>query len=309
LFSYIFKRFLSLIPILIGLTILIFIFLYLIPGDVARMIAGPSATDEVVLSIRNEMGLNRPLYIQYFDFITNFLTGNFGKSYQSGNLIKNEIPVVFIRTFQLAFTVQILSFIIGGILGIISAIWRKTIWDRLIMAVSVSGLSLPLFWSALVIQLIFCIYLGLLPPSGYEAGFDRYIILPTLTLILPNSGMLARVTRSAIIDVMNFDYVRTARSKGLSNFWVVTKHIVRNALIPMITMTGTNLGRMMGGVIMIEIIFTWPGMGKYVYDALLAKDLPALQTATIIIAALVIFINLLVDLSYALIDPRIKYNK
>jgi len=273
------------------------------------MIAGPSATDEVVLSIRNEMGLNRPLYIQYFDFITNFLTGNFGKSYQSGNLIKIEIPVVFIRTFQLAFTVQILSFIIGGILGIISAIWRKTIWDRLIMAVSVSGLSLPLFWSALVIQLIFCIYLGLLPPSGYEAGFDRYIILPTLTLILPNSGMLARVTRSAIIDVMNFDYVRTARSKGLSNFWVVTKHIVRNALIPMITMTGTNLGRMMGGVIMIEIIFTWPGMGKYVYDALLAKDLPALQTATIIIAALVIFINLLVDLSYALIDPRIKYNK
>jgi ABC-type dipeptide/oligopeptide/nickel transport system permease component len=273
------------------------------------MIAGPSATDEVVNSIRTEMGLNRPLYIQYFDFITDFLTGDFGKSYQSGNLIKNEIPQVFIRTLQLAITVQIISFFVGGVLGIISAIWRKTIWDRIIMAISVSGLSLPLFWSALVIQLIFSIYLGILPPSGYESGFDQFIILPALTLMLPNSGMLARVTRSAIIDVMNFDYVRTARAKGLNNFWVVTKHIVRNALIPMITMTGTNLSRMMGGVIMIEIIFTWPGMGKYVYDALLSKDLPALQTATMLIAILVILINLLVDLSYALIDPRIKYEE
>jgi len=309
LFSYIIKRLFSLIPIIIGLSILIFAFLYLIPGDVARMIAGPSATDEVVNSIRMEMGLNRPLYIQYFDFITDFLTGDFGKSYQSGNLIKNEIPQVFIRTLQLAITVQIISFFVGGVLGIISAIWRKTIWDRIIMAISVSGLSLPLFWSALVIQLIFSIYLGILPPSGYESGFDQFIILPALTLMLPNSGMLARVTRSAIIDVMNFDYVRTARAKGLNNFWVVTKHIVRNALIPMITMTGTNLSRMMGGVIMIEIIFTWPGMGKYVYDALLSKDLPALQTATMLIAILVILINLLVDLSYALIDPRIKYEE
>jgi len=309
LFSYIIKRLFSLIPIIIGLSILIFAFLYLIPGDVARMIAGPSATDEVVNSIRMEMGLNRPLYIQYFDFITDFLTGDFGKSYQSGNLIKNEIPQVFIRTLQLAITVQIISFFVGGVLGIISAIWRKTIWDRIIMAISVSGLSLPLFWSALVIQLIFSIYLGVLPPSGYESGFDQFIILPALTLMLPNSGMLARVTRSAIIDVMNFDYVRTARAKGLNNFWVVIKHIVRNALIPMITMTGTNLSRMMGGVIMIEIIFTWPGMGKYVYDALLSKDLPALQTATMLIAILVILINLLVDLSYALIDPRIKYEE
>jgi len=273
------------------------------------MIAGPSATDEVVMSIRNEMGLNQPLYIQYFDFITNFLTGDFGKSYQSGNLIINEIPQVLIRTLQLAITVQILSFILGGALGIISAIWRKTIWDRMIMAISVSGLSFPLFWSALIIQMIFCIYLGILPPSGYGVGFDKYIILPAITLMLPNSGMLARVTRSAIIDVMNFDYVRTARAKGLNNFWVVIKHIVRNALIPMITMTGTNLSRMMGGVIMIEIIFTWPGMGKYVYDALLAKDLPALQTATMLIAILVILINLVVDLSYALLDPRIKYEE
>lgn len=309
LFSYIIKRLFTLIPIVIGLSILIFAFLYLIPGDVAIMIAGPSAPDEVVESIRNEMGLNRPLYIQYFDFITDFLTGDFGKSYQSGDLIINEIPQVLTRTLQLAITVQVLSFVVGGALGIISAIWRKTIWDRIIMAFSVSGLSLPLFWSALIIQMIFCIYLGILPPSGYESGFDKFIILPAITLMLPNSGMLARVTRSAIIDVMNFDYVRTARAKGLNNFWVVIKHVVRNALIPMITMTGTNLSRMMGGVIMIEIIFTWPGMGKYVYDALLAKDLPALQTATMLIAILVILINLVVDLSYALIDPRIKYEE
>ncbi|MDZ7672567.1 MAG: ABC transporter permease [Halanaerobiales bacterium] len=308
MFNYILKRFLFLIPILIGLSLLIFVFLYLIPGDVARMIAGPSASKEVVDSITNEMGLNRPLPVQYFEFLTNFLTGDFGHSYQSGKAIIDEIPIVFKRTLQLTIIVQIISFIIGGIMGIISAVWRKSIWDRLIMAVSVSGLSLPLFWSALVIQLLFSIYLGWLPPSGYRSGFDLYIILPTLTLVLPNSGMLARVTRSAVIDVMNNDYIRTAKSKGLSNFWVITKHIVRNALIPMITMTGTNLSRMMGGVIMIEIIFTWPGMGKYVYDALLAKDFPALQTATMLIASLVIVINLFVDLTYGLIDPRIRYH-
>ena len=272
------------------------------------MIAGPSASKEVVASIRNEMGLNRPVIVQYLDYLTNFLTGDFGHSYQSGSAIINEIPTVFKRTIQLTLTVQIISFVFGGIMGIISAIWRKTILDRLIMTISVFGLSLPLFWSALVIQLIFCVYIGWLPPSGYKSGFDIYIILPTLTLVLPNIGMLARVTRSAVIDVMNYDYVRTAKAKGLSNFWVITKHIVRNALIPMVTITGTNLSRMIGGVIMIEIIFTWPGMGKYVYDALLAKDFPALQTATVLIATLVIIINLFVDLSYGLIDPRIRYD-
>ncbi|HBN95514.1 MAG TPA: hypothetical protein DDZ66_04375 [Firmicutes bacterium] len=175
------------------------------------------------------------------------------------------------------------------------------------MAFSVLGLSLPQFWSALLFQMFFCARLGLLPPSGYQMGWDIYIVLPALTLTWPSAGLMARITRVAVVDVVGQDYVRTARAKGINPLKIAVKHIARNALIPMVTLVGTDISRMIGGMIMIEVIFTWPGMGKYVYDALIAKDFPAFQASTLVIAALIIGINILVDITYGLIDPRISY--
>lgn len=302
------RRLITLIPILLGISLLIFTMLYLIPGDVARIIAGSAATQEVVESIRQEMGLNEPLHIQYWTFLQRMLRGDLGYSYQSRRPVISELPVVLIRTVQLTIAAQVVTFLLGGCLGIVSAVSRRSLLDRLIMTVSVTGLSLPMFWSALIIQLFFGVHLGWLPPSGYRSGWDLYLILPVLTLTLPGSGMMARVTRSAVLEVLNRDYIRTARAKGLTYRMVIIKHAVRNALIPMITLAGADLGRMMGGVIMVEIIFTWPGMGKYVYDALLAKDFPALQAATMLIAMFVVLINLMVDMAYGFIDPRIRYD-
>ena len=291
------------------MSICLFLLLYLLPGDVARMVAGPTATRETVESIRVTMGLNRPLHLQYIDFLTNAVQGDFGTSYRSRRPVLEEVATAFVRTLQLAVFAQILSSIIGSTFGVLSAVFRGTALDRLVMFFAVSGLSLPLFWSALLLQLLFSVYLRWLPPSGYRAGWDVYILLPALTLALPSSGLLARISRAAILDVLRQDYLRTARAKGVAPWNVVTKHALKNALVPMVTLIGTDLSRMLSGVIIVEVIFSWPGMGKYAFDALLAKDFPALQGVVLTIAATVIIVNMLVDVTYTLIDPRVSYHE
>ena len=305
--GYTVRRLLQFVPILIGLVTVLFALLNILPGDPARMMAGPFANPDVVETIREEMGFDRPLWVQYLDNLWNLARGEFGRSYQSRRPILKDLLEVFPKTVQLALAAEVTSALIGIWLGIVAATRRNGWADRLIMTIAALNLSFPLFWLALMLQIVFAVFLRLLPPSGYGAGFDQYVILPAVTLALPSLGLLARITRAALIEVLGEDYIRTARAKGLRGVLVVRRHVLPNALIPIVTTIGTDFVRLLGGIPIIEVIFAWPGIGKYAYDALVFRDLPALQASVIVLAVSVSLINLAVDLLYAFINPRIRY--
>lgn len=305
--GYTVRRLLQFIPILIGLVTVLFALLNILPGDPARMMAGPFANPDVVETIREEMGFDRPLWIQYLDNLWNLARGEFGRSYQSRRPILGDLLEVFPKTVQLAIAAEVTSALIGVWLGIVAATRRNGWADRLIMTIAALNLSFPLFWLALMLQIVFAVFLRLLPPSGYGAGFDQFVILPAVTLALPSLGLLARITRAALLEVLGEDYIRTARAKGLKGVLVVRRHVLPNALIPIVTTIGTDFVRLLGGIPIIEVIFAWPGIGKYAYDALVFRDLPALQASVIVLAVSVSLVNLAVDLLYALINPRIRY--
>lgn len=305
--GYTIRRLLQFVPILIGLITVLFALLNILPGDPARMMAGPFADPDVVKTIREEMGFDRPLWIQYLDNLWDLARGEFGRSYQSRRPILKDILEVFPKTVQLALAAEVTSALVGIWLGVIAATRRNGWADRLIMTIAALNLSFPLFWLALMLQIVFAVFLRLLPPSGYGAGFDQFVILPAITLALPSLGLLARITRAALIEVMEEDYIRTARAKGLRSVLVMRRHILPNALIPIVTTIGTDFVRLLGGIPIIEVIFAWPGIGKYAYDALVFRDLPALQASVIVLAVSVSLVNLVVDLLYAFINPRIRY--
>lgn len=305
--GYTVRRLLQFIPILIGLVTVLFALLNILPGDPARMMAGPFANPDVVETIREEMGFDRPLWVQYLDNLWNLARGEFGRSYQSRRPILGDLIEVFPKTVQLAVAAEVTSALIGIWLGVVAATRRNSWADRLIMAVAALNLSFPLFWLALMLQILFAVSLRLLPPSGYGVGFDQFVILPAFTLALPSLGLLARITRAALLDVMEEDYIRTARAKGLRGALVIRRHILPNALIPIVTTIGTDFVRLLGGIPIIEVIFAWPGIGKYAFDALVFRDLPALQASVIVLALSVSLVNLVVDLLYAFINPRIRY--
>lgn len=305
--SYVVRRLLLVIPILIGLVTVLFALLNLLPGDPARLMAGPFADPDAVATIRSQMGFDRPLLVQYADNLWKLARADFGRSYQSRRPILSDLLEVFPKTLQLAVAAEVVSALTGVWLGVVAATRRNGWADRLIMAVAALNLSFPLFWLALMLQILFAVSLRLLPPSGYGSGFDRFIILPAVTLALPSLGLLARITRAAIIEVIDDDYVRTARAKGLPAALVLRRHVVPNALIPIVTTIGNDFVRLLGGIPIIEVIFAWPGIGKYAFDALVFRDLPALQASVMLLAVSVSLVNLAVDLLYVLINPRIRY--
>lgn len=305
--GYTVRRLLQFIPILIGLVTVLFALLNILPGDPARMMAGPFANPDVVETIREEMGFDRPLWVQYFDNLWDLARGEFGRSYQSRRPILKDLLEVFPKTVQLAIAAEVASALFGIWLGIVAATRRNGWADRLIMAIAALNLSFPLFWLALMLQIVFAVFLRLLPPSGYGTGFDSFIILPAITLALPSLGLLARITRAALLEILDEDYIRTARAKGLGTALLMRRHILPNALIPIVTTIGTDFVRLLGGIPIIEVIFAWPGIGKYAFDALVFRDLPALQASVIVLAISVSLVNLVVDLLYAFINPRIRY--
>ena len=305
--GYTVRRLLQFIPILIGLVTVLFALLNILPGDPARMMAGPFANPDVVETIREEMGFDRPLWVQYFNNLWDLARGEFGRSYQSRRPILKDLLEVFPKTVQLAIAAEVASALLGIWLGIVAATRRNGWADRLIMAIAALNLSFPLFWLALMLQIVFAVFLRLLPPSGYGTGFDSFIILPAITLALPSLGLLARITRAALLEILDEDYIRTARAKGLGTALLMRRHILPNALIPIVTTIGTDFVRLLGGIPIIEVIFAWPGIGKYAFDALVFRDLPALQASVIILAISVSLVNLVVDLLYAFINPRIRY--
>jgi len=284
-------------------TLLVFAIVRLIPGDPARLLAGDFATDQIVDELRQRWRLNDPLPVQYAVYVGGVLRGDLGRSITTSTPVRPELVERFLRTLELAVAGVVLAAVIGGAAGIVSAVRRSSLTDYVATALALTGISTPIFWSGLLLILLFSVRLEWLPAGG--TGSLRHLVLPALSLGLFGAGVLARQTRSGMLEVLGQDFVRTARAKGLPERSVVVKHALKNALIPVVTVLGDQFGRLLGGAILTETVFAWPGMGRYLIEAISQRDYPAVQGAILVFAAAVVAVNLLVDLSYGLLDPRV----
>lgn len=303
---YIRNRILISIPTVLIATLVVFLMLQLVPGDPAEVFLGEHfSTPQILAEVRHQMGLDRPLYVQYLDFLWKALHGDLGRSLQTNVPVLEQIGNAFPSTLQLTVAAMGISIVIGLVLGVISALKHNTWVDSLSMFLALLGVSMPVYWFGLLCIFLFSVNLHWLPAIG--GGDLKHLIMPAAVLGLLNSSMLARMIRSSMLEVLNEDYIRTARAKGLHNRVVVMKHALRNALIPSITVLGLQFGSMMGGAVLTETIFTRMGLGKLYVDSIMNKDLPMVQGITLIIALAYILINIVVDISYSYLDPRIRY--
>ncbi|SHJ70827.1 peptide/nickel transport system permease protein [Anaerobranca californiensis DSM 14826] len=302
--KYILKRLLMLIPVILGVTFIVFTIMYMTPGDPAQMMLGEKAPEAAVEALREEMGLNDPFLVQYFRFVGNAARGNFGRSYISKREVSIEIINRFPATLQLATFGVLIAVIIGIPVGIISATRQYSIFDSVSMFFALLGVSMPNFWQGLMLILIFAVSLRWLPSSGY--GSFQHIILPALTLGTSAAAIITRMTRSSMLEVIRQDYIRTARAKGVAENKVILKHALKNALIPIITVVGLQFGYLLGGAVLTETVFSWPGIGRLLVEAIRQKDTPMVQACVVFIAVTFSIVNLAVDILYAFVDPRIK---
>ncbi|HZW58374.1 MAG TPA: ABC transporter permease [Nitrososphaerales archaeon] len=303
---YIAKRLLISIPVLIGLTAMIFAVMHSIPGDPVQIWLGLSLRDpRAIQVIRARLGLDQPVYVQYFLYLTRLLQGNFGTDIRTGQPVLQEVLPAFMLTLELAATAWLIAILLGIPFGIISARRQNSIIDRSIMITSVGLSSLPNFWLGVILILIFSVTLHLTPVAGY-ASSPQYIILPALALGLGQLGVTARFTRSSLLEVLRQDYIRSAKARGLSEFKITVSHALKNALVPIITLSGLQLGYLLGGAFFVEVIFAWPGIGRLAYRAITERNYPLLQASVFFVAVAFVVINIVVDVLYARIDPRIQ---
>ena len=302
---YIAKRLLGLIPTLLIVGILVFLLVHLLPGDPARLAAGPDATPETVELVRKDLGLDLPLPQQFVRFVAGALTGDFGRSIRTKRPVAAEIAARFAPTFWLTVWAMAWSVVVGMTIGLVSAVWRNRWPDRVGMTLAVSGISFPAFALGMVLMQVFAVQLNWLPTVGADSW--RHYILPSLTLGAAVAAIMARFTRSSFVDILQEDFIRTARAKGLSEPVVVAKHGLRNALIPVVTMMGLQFGFLLGGSIVVEVVFNWPGMGRLLVDAVDMRDYPVIQALVLLFSLEFILINLIVDVLYGLINPTIRY--
>ncbi|MEM8505525.1 MAG: ABC transporter permease [Cyanobacteria bacterium P01_D01_bin.1] len=330
---YILRRLLQLVPVLLGISLLVFVFLHLIPGDPAVTMLGDRATPEAVERLRERMGLNEPLPLQYLSFLGSLLTFDLGTSIFTGVPIADEIRLRWPATFELSVTAMLIALVVGIPAGVLAAVKKNSWIDNLTMTGSLLGVSMPVYWLGLLLVYLFAVNLQWLPPSGrtdisvvfqpitgffifdsivqgdFEALGDvlAHLVLPAITLSTIPLAIIARITRSAMLEVLSQDYIRTARSKGLKELMVIGKHALKNAMLPVVTIVGLEFGTLLGGAILTETIFSWPGIGSWIYGGILQRDYPVVQGGVVFVAFVFVLINLLVDLSYALLDPRIQY--
>jgi glutathione transport system permease protein len=303
--QFIAKRLAGLVPTLLIVAGLVFMFLHLLPGDPARLAAGPDATPETIALVRKDLGLDRPLLEQFVRFATGAVRGDFGRSLRTKREVATEIGDRFMPTFWLTLTSMAWSVVFGLVIGMLSAVWRNRWPDRVGMTLAVSGISFPAFALGMVLMQIFSVQLGWLPTVGADSW--RHYILPSLTLGAAVAAIMARFTRSSFVDILGDDYIRTARAKGLTETIVVVKHGLRNALIPVVTMMGLQFGFLLGGSIVVEVVFNWPGLGRLLVDAVDMRDYPVIQALVLLFSLEFILINLIVDVLYGLINPTIRY--
>ncbi|MFO7341410.1 MAG: ABC transporter permease [Caldibacillus debilis] len=333
MYAYIIRRLLMLIPVLFGLTLIVFFMIRAIPGDPAQIILGQAATEESIEALNKKLGLDKPWYVQYVNYLNDLLHGDLGDSIRTNSPISEQIWPYLAATFELSVVAMLIAVFIGVNAGIISAWYQNSWFDYIVMLLALIGVSMPIFWLGLMEQWVFAVQLDWLPTGGRENVRDpiepithlylldsllqgdmakfsdvlQHLILPAAALATIPMAIIARITRSSMLEVMRTDYVRTARAKGLRMFWVVYKHSLKNAIIPILTVIGLQFGLLLGGAILTETIFSWPGIGRYIYDAINYRDYPVIQSGILIIALFFVLINLITDILYAVIDPRIKY--
>lgn len=331
--NYIIRRILNIFVTLFIISILVFLLLRLVPGDPARVMAGEHASKEALEELRRELGLDKPFLVQFFTWFGKVLRGDLGKSILTHDSITRELLQRFPSTLELSIFAMFFATLIGITAGVVSAVKRYSFFDYLSMFIALFGVSMPVFWLGIMLILLFGIKLDLLPAGGrldvfinirpithlylldsllqlnFSAFFNtlKHLILPAIALGTIPMAFIARITRSSMLDVMSQDYVRTARAKGLRDRTVIMKHALRNAMIPIVTASGVEFAMLMGGAILTETIFSWPGIGTYVVQAVQTRDYPAVQGSVLFIALIISIMNLIVDIIYAYVDPRIHY--
>ncbi len=305
MYQYIMRRLLLTIPVVIGVSLIVFSIIRLLPGDPARALAGVNATPEYIQQVRDRYGLDDPVHIQYGNFMSGLVTGDLGVSTFSRRPVTTEIGERFPRTLTLASISLLIATVVGVSAGIVSATRRNSVFDNASMFVALVGVAAPVFWMALMLQLLFAVQLRWLPATGM--GSVRHLILPSITLGMASAALMARITRSSMLDVLKQDFITTARSKGLAERVVIYKHALKNALIPVVTVLGLQFGILLGGAVLTETVFAWPGVGRLLVDAILRRDYPVVQGTVMLLAFLFVIINLVVDVIYAFLDPRIHY--
>ena len=329
---FISRRLFHLIFILIGVSILVFLMLRLIPGDPAHLLVGELASPQDIARIREKLGLDSSYVYQYFIYASNLLKGDMGTSIRSNAPVSQEIFVRFLATVELSIAAMLISSLIGILAGVISSVRQYSIFDYFSMMMALVGISMPIFWLGLMLMYLFSVKWGILPMMGrFTMGLDyhvisglvmldsllsgdiqlffnsvKHLILPAFTLATIPMAIIARMTRSSMLEVMSKDYIRTARAKGLSRGTVIFRHALKNAFLPIITVIGLNFGLLLGGAVLTETIFSWPGLGRYVVDSLSARDYPAVQGCILFFAVIMVIVNLTVDIFYLYLDPRLR---
>jgi peptide/nickel transport system permease protein len=296
-----------LIPLLLGVTLLTFSLTKALPGDPVLNMVGERAQPEVIEKIRKELGADKNVLSQYFGYIRLLIKGEFGRSYYTNRKVFNDLLLKFPNTLKLALGAMIIAIPVGLLLGFISAYKKDTILDRLISSISVSGLSVPVFWSGLLIMLFFSLKLKILPPSG--TGDIRFLVLPSITLSLPALATLSRVTRTILIEIFDMPFITTARAKGITELKINFIHIFKNALIPLITVIGLDFGSYLNGAVLTETIFGWDGIGRFTMDGIIKRDYPVIMGCVIVGTVIFVLINLLVDIVYHYLDPRVRLHE
>ena len=303
--GFIVRRLLLAVPTLFGVLVVAFLLLYVAPGDPVEAMIGERADSATIARLRAELHVDDPLPTRFAHYVSRVAVGDLGRSYITDRPISQDIRERFPKTLQLAGAAMLLAACIGITLGVLSARNPGGLVDRFALALAYLGISFPVYWVGLLLILLFAVTLKWLPPSGY--GSLRFLILPALTLGMRSIAFLARMTRSAMLDALNADFVRTARAKGLSEWIVTARHALRNALIPVITVLGLDFGAYLTGSILTETIFSWPGIGRYVVNAISRRDLPAIQGSVLFLSTVFVVVNLITDLAYAKADPRVRY--
>ncbi len=304
MWKFIIRRLLLLIPVLMGVTFIIYMIMSFAPGDPAKVILGEQALPEQIEALREEMGLNDPVIVQYGRYIFNLLTLDMGTSYKTKNPVSDEIVSRLPNTFRLAVTAACFAVIMALPLGILAAVKQNTIFDGLSMFIALLGVSMPIFWLGLLLILFFSLQLGWFPSGGAEGW--KSLVLPASALGFLHMAAIARTTRSSMLEVIRQDYIRTARAKGVDESVVIRKHALRNALIPTITVVGIQIGGLLAGSVLTESVFAWPGIGRLMITSIQGRDIPMVLGCVIVFSACFTIINLCVDVIYGFVDPRIK---
>ncbi|MGE7988707.1 nickel ABC transporter permease [Lysinibacillus fusiformis] len=303
---FILKRLAQIIPVTLGVTLVVFLIMQMIPGDPAIILAGEGASQETVNELRENLGLNKPLAVQYTDYIKNLLQGDMGHSLKNNQPVFEEITARLPITIELAFYSILITIVLGLIAGIISAIRPYSFMDVGLMIVALLGISLPSFWLGILLMYVFSVQLHWLPVAGWDSA--KHIILPAVTLGAGGAAIVARMTRSSMLEVVNQDYIRTAKAKGLKGYIIILKHALRNALIPVITVVGLQFGSLLGGTVLVESVFAVNGLGRMIVDAIRTRDIPIVQGGVLVASLIFVFINLFVDILYRIFNKRMDLN-